>query len=90
MVIITEKTTTFNVVFENNGYEVTIEQDFLNGGVTYTVLDDAGNELRENKLKLAICEYVEINDPINAGVLTDKDIENAGGENYEIFVSEED
>jgi len=88
MVIITEKTTSYNVVFNNEGYEVTVEEDFLNGGVSYTVLNDAGEEIKEGKLKLQICEYLELSDPINAGVLTDKDIENAGGEDYTIITTD--
>lgn len=88
MVIITDKTTSYNVVFENQGYQVTIEEEFLGGGVNYVVYDDAGNELPEGDLKLKICEYVVMSEPINSGVLTDIDIEKAGGENYDILESE--
>lgn len=90
MVIITDKTTSYNVVFENQGYQVTIEEEFLGGGVHYSVVDDAGNELEDSDLKLKICEYVVMTDPINSGVLTDIDIEKAGGEDYEILESEEE
>ena len=99
MVIITEKITSYNVVFDNKGFEVTIKQDCLQGGYTYEVLDDTGAELdEEDSLKLEICEYVESTDVTNPnGFLTNNDILNSGGsihengeEDYNILTDEED
>jgi len=58
-----QKEYTYNVETAGGDYTVTILEDIASGYIDYSVFDDDGDEVKDERLVLALVEAIENNTP---------------------------